>query len=180
MEAYANAERTPARLELIGRQVPVAAVTTETGTSRTRTPPATSAPSRRTSPTLASLFVDELDDQALTLLAHRLGPYLTLLQRPAPTCGRIAYTVLSLAAEIGVSPKAIRCAIARGELQAVKRGARWIISAQAVDQWTSTPRSRPVAPGRGRVTAPKAAGPSLRSVLCADASSTSAVARRAR
>lgn len=46
----------------------------------------------------------------------------------------------------------------------MKRGARWIISAQAVDQWTSTPRSRPIGPGRDRVTAPKAAGPSLRSV----------------
>jgi Helix-turn-helix domain len=40
-------------------------------------------------------------------------------------------TVASLPAELGVSQKTIRCAIARRELPAVKRGSRWIISADA-------------------------------------------------
>ncbi|MBV8219714.1 MAG: helix-turn-helix domain-containing protein [Solirubrobacterales bacterium] len=82
-----------------------------------------------------------------------------------------AYTVASLAAELGVSAKAVRCAIARHELQAVKRGSRWIISAGAVSQWAAAPgahhamaRRRP-AP---LAAAPRAAGPSLRSVLCGE------------
>jgi hypothetical protein len=41
------------------------------------------------------------------------------------------YTVASLAEALKVSPKVVRGAIARGELDAVKRGGRWIISARA-------------------------------------------------
>lgn len=47
-----------------------------------------------------------------------------------------AYTVDSLAAAVGVSPRTVRNAITRGELDAVKRGARWLISADAVEVWT--------------------------------------------
>lgn len=50
-----------------------------------------------------------------------------------------AYTVDSLAQAVGVSAKAVRNAISRGELAAVKRGGRWIISAEAVERW-STPQ----------------------------------------
>jgi excisionase family DNA binding protein len=53
-----------------------------------------------------------------------------------------AYTVASLAAELGVSAKAIRCAIARHELRAVKRGSRWIISADAVGKWATAPQAQ--------------------------------------
>ena len=59
-----------------------------------------------------------------------------------------AYTAESLAAAIGLSPKSIRNAIARGELQAVKRAGRWIIPADAVNAWLETPR--PATPRRGR------------------------------
>lgn len=48
-----------------------------------------------------------------------------------------AYTVDSLAATLKVSAKVIRNAIARGELPAVKRGRRWIISGDAVHAWTA-------------------------------------------
>jgi len=46
-----------------------------------------------------------------------------------------AYTVASLADVLKVSPKVIRGAITREELDAVKRGGRWIISADAVRAW---------------------------------------------
>jgi len=37
---------------------------------------------------------------------------------------------------LGVSPRVVRNAIARHELDAVKRGARWLIPADAVQRWT--------------------------------------------
>ena len=56
--------------------------------------------------------------------------------RPAgPQATAPAYTVASLAAALKVSPRAIRGAIARGELAAAKRGGRWIIAAGAVEAW---------------------------------------------
>ena len=71
-------------------------------------------------------------------------------QRPAQQSALTAYTVASLAAALGVSPRAVRGAITRGELAAVKRGGRWIISADAVRAWAQqdgvarrTPARRP-------------------------------------
>jgi excisionase family DNA binding protein len=55
-------------------------------------------------------------------------------RQPEPTMPP-AYTPDSLAAAIGVSAKTIRNAIARGDLAAVKRGGRWLISVDAVDAW---------------------------------------------
>jgi excisionase family DNA binding protein len=114
---------------------------------------------------LASLILDGLDDHGLAALARRLLPH---LKQPAEAEERshVAYTVASLASELGVSQKAIRCAIARRELPAVKRGSRWIISADAVRAWaTASDQRRGAACARGKA-APKAAGPSLRAVLC--------------
>lgn len=51
-------------------------------------------------------------------------------ERPA------AYTVESLAAAVGLSPKSVRNAIARGDLAAVKRGGRWIVSSAAAERWS--------------------------------------------
>jgi len=51
-----------------------------------------------------------------------------------------AYTVEGLAETIAVSPRAVRNAITRGELQAVKRGGRWLIAQDAVDAWTHARR----------------------------------------
>jgi excisionase family DNA binding protein len=91
-----------------------------------------------------------------------------------------AYTVSSLAAELGVSAKAVRCAIARHELEAVKRGSRWIISADAVSEWATAPGGQH-ATGRRRPAplpaAPRAAGPSLRSVLCGESQAARHVVR---
>lgn len=58
-----------------------------------------------------------------------------------------AYTVATLAAELGVSAKVIRGAIARGELDAARRGDRYVISADAVASWA--------APGRGDRSPPR-------------------------
>ena len=124
-------------------------------------------PGRSASSALAALILGELDEGALGVLAARLVPHLRGLDERNPAVAHAAYTVHSLAADLGVSRKAVRGAIARGELRAVKRGSRWIIPADAVSEW-ATP-SRPRRPtGRGcSPRAPKAAGPSLRSVLWA-------------
>jgi excisionase family DNA binding protein len=59
-----------------------------------------------------------------------------------------AYTVRTLALELGRSERSIRAAIARRELQAVKRGRGYVISADAVAEWArasvlpTTPHSR--------------------------------------
>ena len=120
--------------------------------------------------TLASLLLDGLSDQDLAVFARRLLPHLEQEQQGRARA-HSAYTVASLAAELGVSDKAIRCAITRHELRAVKRGSRWIISADAVNEWATTPEARQ-APARRRPAplppAPKAAGPSLRSILCGE------------
>jgi excisionase family DNA binding protein len=50
-----------------------------------------------------------------------------------------AFTVATLAAELGRTPRSIRAAIARGELQAVWRGRGWLISADAVADWARPP-----------------------------------------
>ena len=60
---------------------------------------------------------------------------------PAPADAP-AYTVAALAGAIGVSARAIRGAIARGELAAVKRGGRWLIAADAVRAWTARDETR--------------------------------------
>ena len=116
---------------------------------------------------LASLLLEGLSDQDLAVFARRLLPHLRD-GRLDHARAHSAYTVASLAAELGVSAKAIRCAIARHELQAVKRGSRWIISADAVSEWANAPEERDATSHRRRPAlppAPKAAGPSLRSVL---------------
>lgn len=46
-----------------------------------------------------------------------------------------AYTVATLAVELGRSERSIRAAIARGELAAVKRGRGYVIGADAVTDW---------------------------------------------
>ena len=68
-----------------------------------------------------------------------------------------AYTVASLAEAVGVSAKVVRGAIARGELDAVKRGGRWIIPAEAVDAWAHPPAVAAV--GRVRRSRTKSSRP---------------------
>jgi excisionase family DNA binding protein len=55
-----------------------------------------------------------------------------------------AYTVATLAAELGRSERSIRAMIARGELKAAKRGRGYVISAEAVADMARAPKpSRP-------------------------------------
>jgi excisionase family DNA binding protein len=119
---------------------------------------------------LTSLLLKGLSDQDLAIFARRLLPHLQEGQLDRAGA-HSAYTVASLAAELGVSAKAVRCAIARHELQAVNRGSRWMISADAVSEWATASEAH-YATGRRRPSplraAPRPAGPSLRSVLCGE------------
>lgn len=78
-------------------------------------------------------LVAQFDGDDLELLAARVAMLLAAReQRPAV----VPYTPATLAAELGRSARSIRAAIARGELEAIKRGRGWVISPQAVAKWT--------------------------------------------
>ena len=87
---------------------------------------------------LARALLDELagDPVALERLRELVAAELPPAAAPAP-----AYTVATLAAELGRSERSIRGAIARGELEAVKRGRGYVIGADAVAAWATTPAS---------------------------------------
>jgi excisionase family DNA binding protein len=89
-----------------------------------------SSPSVQAESDPRSLAVDELVERMLA--DERTRERLRTLLAPPPV-----YTVSSLAEALRVSPKAISNAIRRGELDAVKRGGRWYISAEAVTTWTT-------------------------------------------
>lgn len=124
MQAYASAHLPP--LETGSRLAPAPSIKLASGAAAIG---ATRAQLDTPSPVaaLASVILSSLSDRDLGVLARRLSPYLC---QPAEANHRnTAYTVVSLAAELGVSPKTVRSAIARRELAAVKRGARWLIPA---------------------------------------------------
>lgn len=162
MQGYASAQ--PAPLESESQQAPFPSI--KLAADRPVGNAAASVQRDTSSPVaaLVSVILDGLTDHDLGVLAHRLLPH---LRQPAePSHEHCAYTVASLAAELGLSQKTIRCAIARRELAAVKRGSRWLISAESVFEWVTPSEARP-RPRRTRGAAvPKAAGPSLRAVLC--------------
>ena len=166
MQAYARAELTPLESERRLASVPalmLAGPDVDHGARMAFDNAATP------SSILASLMLQGLDENGLAALARRLAPHLSGPVHSETSERHLAYTVASLAIELGVSQKAIRCAIARGELSAVKRGSRWIISANAVQTWATASECRRGSHRSVGVVAPKAAGPSLRSVLCGDA-----------
>lgn len=163
MQAYASTQLTPLESEPLYTAVPSIkpATPTEVGGAA----PAQTNSGGSPVAALASLILDSLSDRDLGVLARRLLPH---LRQPADDgrLPRAAYTVASLAAELGISQKAIRCAVARHELVAVKRGARWLISADAVREWVTPAEQQTKRRCARLAAAPRAAGPSLRSVLC--------------
>jgi excisionase family DNA binding protein len=164
MQAYASAQLTP--LESESQQAPVSSIKPASGAA---VHCAAVAQLGSASPVaaLVSAVVDSLSDRDLGVLARRLSPHLR--QPTDPNHVHSAYTVASLAAELGVSQKTIRCAIARRELAAVKRGSRWLISAGSVREWATPSEGRPRARRRRAAGVPKTAGPSLHAVLCTSA-----------
>ena len=68
--------------------------------------------------------------------------------------GPAAYTPQTLARELGVTPRAIRAAIERGDLEARRSGRGYVIGAEAVAAWCSatTRSSTRTAPARGTRT----------------------------
>jgi excisionase family DNA binding protein len=116
---------------------------------------------------LADALIDALDETAHARLAERLAPHLgQLLNSDAGDArGRAAYSVATLADELGVSRKTIRGAIRRGDLRAVKRAGRFLISRAAVEAWATPPDgSRAPARRAERQGSQRVAG-SLRAVL---------------
>lgn len=70
----------------------------------------------------------------------------------------IVFTTTTLARQLGRSPRAIRAAISRGELRATKRGAGWLIGADAVADWTAVDGQQPARPRRGRPSSRRTSG----------------------
>ena len=96
---------------------------------------------------MSGLYI-ELHDAALDALADRIADRLAARLAPAPA-PPVAYSPATLAAELGCTPRAIRAAIERGELAAVRRGRGYVIAAAAVEAWASAPARR----GRRRTPA---------------------------
>jgi len=95
------------------------------------------------------------DPEALERLRSLVGKTET---DPLPDSRAPAYTVATLALAVGRSERSIRGAIHRGELEAVKRGRGFVISADAVAAWATAPtpaprRRRKAQAGRGDVMA---------------------------
>jgi excisionase family DNA binding protein len=91
-------------------------------------------------------LIDALSEEAMQLLLRRLEAIAggaKVAER-----SRTAYTVKSLAAELGLSPRAVRGAIARGELRAVRAGRSFIIGIAAVEAWTKPPPRNKAVDGR--------------------------------
>jgi excisionase family DNA binding protein len=94
-------------------------------------------------------LVAQFDSEDLELLAGRVGNLLAVREQGLAVP---LYTPATLAAELGRSDRSIRAAITRGELKAVKRGRGWVISAQAVAEWTRVRRAeRAASLGKPRV-----------------------------
>ncbi len=94
-----------------------------------------------------------LSDAELERLARRVAELLAA--RDISTAPAVVYSPATLAAELGRSERSIRAAIARGELQAVKRGRGYVISADAVAAWSTAPATQfqelvPKSASRGR------------------------------
>jgi excisionase family DNA binding protein len=53
--------------------------------------------------------------------------------------GPAVYTPQTLAAELGMTPRAVRAAIERGDLEARRSGRGYVIGADAVAAWASPP-----------------------------------------
>lgn len=88
---------------------------------------------------LAQLVLDEIaaNPAALARLRELVGE---VASPDGSTPVAAAYTVATLAAEVGRTERSIRAAIARGELQAVRRGRGYVIGADAVAAWTQGKR----------------------------------------
>jgi excisionase family DNA binding protein len=86
---------------------------------------------------LARALIDDLasDPEAL----ERLRALVCENVRTADASSAPAFTVATLAAELGRSERSIRAAIARGELAAVKRGRGYLIAPDAVAAWARAP-----------------------------------------
>lgn len=80
---------------------------------------------------------------ALGELEHEVAP-----ARPA------GFTTRTLAADLGITPRAVRAAIERGDLVAVKRAGRYFIAPDAVDAFLAPAhgKRRRGRPGRGEGT----------------------------
>lgn len=85
---------------------------------------------------LGRALLDQLEPEDLADLADRLAPF---LRAPTDHHSGAMYSTATLAAELGRSERSVRAAISRGELQAVKRGRGYVISAEAVAEWTRPP-----------------------------------------
>lgn len=90
-----------------------------------------------------------MSELAPVLLAElRADPAALEELRELLAAGPSVYTPATLAAELGRTPRAIRAAIARGELDAVKRGRGWVIPADAIERWASGPGCKSIAQPR--------------------------------
>ncbi len=118
-----------------------------------------------TVPALLSLARALLDEIAADPAARERLRELVGDSRPDPfTNTTAAFTVATLAGELGRSERSIRAAIARGELEAVKRGRGWLVTSDAVERWASASAPRGQRPRGSRSIRRGGKGPMSRAL----------------
>lgn len=84
-----------------------------------------------------------MGDHVIALLAELRGDPVALAElRALLGAGPSVYTPRTLADELGVTPRAVRAAIERGDLQARRSGRGYVIAREAVSEWASYSKRR--------------------------------------
>lgn len=73
--------------------------------------------------------------QRLPRLSILIATAIKAADQARPPLNKLAYNIAEAAEAVGLTPKGIRAAIECGELRAVKRRGKWLISRDNLKRW---------------------------------------------